>query len=208
MQLRRTQKEAQVDERIRERRVAEPRDVDAVLAAVSEAEQREREPSPRHEPLGGRMSIVDAGSSFEGTVKSEHDLRVEGRVSGQISCGGVLTVERGAHVKATVEAREVVVRGTLDGDVTSAGRVFVAASAELSGTVKAARLVVEEGAKIRAQLEVAGSEEPTAALGRSEALREASEPSEDAPKPAEFPTRPQGRSRAAPSFSLVSADER
>lgn len=212
MQLRRTQKEAQVDERIRERRVAEPRDVDAVLAAVAEAEQRE--PSPRPESPGGRASIVDARSIFEGTIKSEQDLRIEGQVTGQISCGGVLTVERGASVKAKVEAREVLVRGTVDGDVTCTGRVYVAGSAELSGTVKAARLVVEEGAKIRAQLDVAGVEdtpraraggEGSAGTGNSRAV---SDSAEDAPRPAEFPTRPQTRTRTAPSFSLVSADDR
>jgi len=208
MQLRRTQKEAQVDERTRDR-YEEP-DVDAVLAALSNGTEKVRE-----EPAASvrtAASLIDRQSTFDGQFRTEKDLRIEGSAAGQIHCGGTLTVERDATVKARVETRDLVVRGKIEGDVTCTGRAVLSSTAIVSGSLKAATLVVEEGAAITATVEVLPSARPAAASAPPpERTVETSQPAPAGAvpaAPAEFPARPASRSRSAPSFSLVSTDER
>ncbi len=211
MQLRRTQKEAVVDERTRDRIPREETDVDAVLAALSNGTDKARE------ELAGAAaraagSLIDRQSSFDGQFRTEKDLRIEGTAAGQIHCGGTLTVERDATVKARVETRDLVVRGRIEGDVSCSGRAVLTSTAVVSGSLKAATLVVEEGASLTATVEVVPNMRPAAATPPA-AERPAELPGEPAPAaiggaPGEFPSRPGSRSRSVPSFSLVSTDER
>lgn len=199
MQLRRSQKEALVEERSRDRIPPEANDVDAMLAALTNGAEKAREElSP---VLRGSLSVIDRQSSFDGEFRTEQDLRVEGTAAGRIHCGGTLTVERDASVKARVEARDLVVRGRVEGDVVCSGRVLLTSTAVVSGSLKAATLVVEEGAAITATVEVVPAGRPATS---------AEDPASAPPiaPPTEFPSRPTGRARSAPSFSLVPADER
>ncbi|GBD23032.1 hypothetical protein HRbin29_00683 [bacterium HR29] len=212
MQLRRTQKEAVVDERTRDRIPHEETDVDAVLAALSNGVEKSRE-EPAAAVTRTAVSLIDRQSSFDGQFRTEKDLRIEGTAAGQIHCGGTLTVEREATVKAKVETRDLVVRGRIEGDVSCSGRAVLASTAVVSGSLKAATLVVEEGASLSATVEVVPSVRPAAATPPPPD-RVAERPPEPAPvgaigaPPAEFPSRPGSRSRSAPSFSLVSTEER
>ncbi|MEZ4571282.1 MAG: polymer-forming cytoskeletal protein [Thermomicrobiales bacterium] len=43
----------------------------------------------------GGSSYIDPDSTVEGTIRTDHDLRVEGSVAGTIQCEGVLIVAEG-----------------------------------------------------------------------------------------------------------------
>lgn len=138
-------------------------DIFADIAAGRQRYQRERpappalETPPQATTKPKAESVIDAHSSFDGRFETAQDLRVEGSVSGEIVCRGLLTVERDASVRASVECAEVVVRGRFDGDVVCAGKLFIAASAVVSGTLQAGTLVVEEGATLSGSIQTAGA---------------------------------------------------
>lgn len=208
MQLRRTQKEALVDERTRERIPQETTDIDAVLAALSNGSERSRDDAPSLARTAA--SLVDRQSSFDGQFRTEHDLRIEGSAAGQIHCGGMLTVERDATVKARVEARDLIVRGRIEGDVVCSGRALLTSTAAVIGSLKAATLVVEEGASLTATVEVIPSAPVAASPSAERAPAASPEPAAvvTPPSAAEFSPRSNARTRAAPSFSLVSTEDR
>lgn len=208
MQLRRTQKEALVDERTRERIPQEANDIDAVLAALSNGSERPRDEAAA--PLRTTASLVDRQSSFDGQFRTEHDLRIEGSAAGHIHCGGTLTVERDATVKARIEARDLIVRGRIEGDVLCSGRVLLTSTAAVSGSLKAGTLVVEEGASLTATVEVVPAARVSTAPPTERAPATPPEPAAVEPPPpaAEFPARSNSRTRTAPSFSLVSTEDR
>lgn len=98
-------------------------------------------------------SLIDEHSTFDGKYETNQDLRIQGTVSGEITCRGTLTIEQGATANARIQTRDALVRGRIDGDITCTGRLVLTATAVVSGTMKAAALVVEEGASITGTVE-------------------------------------------------------
>ena len=103
-------------------------------------------------------SVVDRGSSFEGTFRSQKDLRVEGELKGTITCDGTLFVAEGAVVSATIDAEHVTVAGDLHGEVRCRGRLQILPSGRVRARVATGSLVIQEGAIYEGELEMAGME--------------------------------------------------
>ncbi|MFN0143983.1 MAG: polymer-forming cytoskeletal protein [Mycobacterium sp.] len=104
------------------------------------------------------MSLVDRHSAFDGTFRSQRDLRVEGALKGIITCDGTLFVAEGATVAATIEAEHVTVAGDLSGEVSCRGRLQILPSGRVQAKVSTASLVVQEGAVYDGHLEMDGIE--------------------------------------------------
>ena len=113
------------------------------------------------------FSVIDRHSSFDGTFRSDRDLRIEGEVKGTIECQGTLFVAQGATVTAKVEAEHISVAGDLNGDIRCRGRLQMMPSGRVRGKVATETLVVNEGAYYEGQLEMAPPEE----RGRRQAPR-------------------------------------
>jgi len=105
------------------------------------------------------FSVIDQHSSFDGTFRSDRDLRIEGEVKGTIECKGTLFVAQGANVTAKVEAENITVAGDLNGDIRSRGRLQIMPSGRVRGKVGTQTLVINEGAYYEGQLEMAAPED-------------------------------------------------
>lgn len=106
-------------------------------------------------------SVVDRNSSFEGTFRSQKDLRVEGEVKGTISCDGTLFVAEGAMISATIDAEHLTVAGDVHGEVRCRGRLQILPSGRVRARVETGSLIIQEGAVYEGQLEMAGIERAT-----------------------------------------------
>jgi len=156
-------------------------------------------------------SLVDGAASFEGHFRAEQDLRIQGSISGEITCRGLLTIERTASARARIDAHDLDIHGTVEGDITCSGRLHLASTAVVSGTVKAGSLVVEEGASINGAVEAnySGEGGVSSPVRRRTAVARKTEEEADTGGSAgadETATR-KPRGRDLPSFALVSSDE-
>jgi cytoskeletal protein CcmA (bactofilin family) len=104
------------------------------------------------------VSLVDRHSAFDGTFRSQRDLRVEGELKGNVICEGTLFVSEGATIAATVEAEHVTVAGELTGEIRCRGRLQLLPSGRVRASVSTGSLVIQEGAIYEGQLEMAGIE--------------------------------------------------
>jgi cytoskeletal protein CcmA (bactofilin family) len=141
------------------------------------------------------VSVIDRHSSFDGQFETEHDMRVEGTISGEVICRGLFTVDREATARVRVQARDAHIQGRFEGDVTCTGKLLLSATAQVTGTMKAAVLVVEEGAT------VSGTVDTT----QTSAVRPVATPAKNGER--EAPAAKQPR-RDLPSFAIVASDER
>lgn len=105
------------------------------------------------------LSLIDRHSSFEGTFRTEKDLRIEGEIKGTVICQGLLFVAQGAKVNATIEAESVSVAGDLEGEVVCRGRLQLLPSGRVRGRVQTGSLVINEGAFYEGQLEMTAPDE-------------------------------------------------
>ncbi len=106
-------------------------------------------------------SLVDRHSAFDGTFRSQRDLRVEGELKGNVACEGTLFVSEGATIAATVDAEHITVAGELTGEIRCRGRLQILPSGRVRATVSTGSLVIQEGAIYEGQLEMAGIERST-----------------------------------------------
>lgn len=143
-------------------------------------------------------SVIDQYSSFDGRFETEHDLRVDGTISGEVTCRGLFTVKKDATARVRVQTRDAHILGRFEGDLVCSGKLLLAATAQVTGTLKAAVLVVEEGAAVSGTVETVSA---GAAPSRAATLAETSE------KPAREPaTVTRATRRDLPSFAIVGSD--
>lgn len=156
-------------------------------------------PTPRSEDSGAAApvrseSTVDRHSSFDGRFETEQDLRIEGTVSGEVICRGMLTLEKDAAARARIHAREATIKGRVEGDVVCTARLTITSTAVVTGTIRAPIVVVEEGASISGNVDT--TQKSSDLVTRSTARTSEAAPAETSARPR----------REAPSFALVSSD--
>lgn len=91
-------------------------------------------------------NVLSSDVEIKGTVKFTNDLVVDGKIEGEISSDGNLTVGENARLKAEIKTATVVVYGKVHGNITAADRVELKSSAEVVGDIKTKTLSIEAGA--------------------------------------------------------------
>lgn len=112
-----------------------------------------------------QRNILSNDVHIKGTVRFANDLLVDGRIEGEISSEGSLTVAENAHIKAEIKTKSVVVYGKVHGNIIATDRVEIKSSAEMVGDIKGAVLSIEPGAIFVGKSEVGA---PSAAPQKAE----------------------------------------
>ena len=103
-----------------------------------------------------RAEVAHIGKSVvvRGELSGSENLYVDGQVEGSIELHEHhLTIGPHGRVKASVNAREVVVHGELNGNVHGTERVELKKSAVLTGDIVTQRIVIEDGAFFKGSLD-------------------------------------------------------
>jgi cytoskeletal protein CcmA (bactofilin family) len=103
---------------------------------------------------GRRESVLGAGVTLEGKIEGDADVRIAGKVKGEIQIKGDLVVERSARLTAKVSAANVTLGGELDGNVVATGQVRLMESGQIIGDLKASTLTVAAGSRMRGHVDV------------------------------------------------------
>jgi cytoskeletal protein CcmA (bactofilin family) len=83
---------------------------------------------------------------IKGSIRFSQDLLIDGRVEGDISSDGALTVGAHAVIKGEIKTRSVIILGNVEGNVATQDRCELSATATLIGDISAGTMVIEEGA--------------------------------------------------------------
>lgn len=91
-------------------------------------------------------TFIGPGSVFEGKLQSEAGIRIEGRISGEVTSGGDVIVGEHGEVEAGITARNVLIAGRVTGQVQASDKVTITSTGKLIGDIRSAVLAIEEGA--------------------------------------------------------------
>src|SRR5712671_2715589 len=106
-------------------------------------------------------ACISQGIKIKGEVTGSEDLFVDGIVDGKLNlANGSLTIGPNGHVKADVNAREVIVRGIIEGKVTGRDKVQLWSTGQVTGEVQTDRLAIEDGALLRGRVEAGRQPQP------------------------------------------------
>ena len=114
-------------------------------------------------PLAGDLAQIGKSVVIKGELSGSEDLYVDGVVEGSIALkNNSLTVGQSGQVKASVDAKGIVVQGKLEGNVTASERVELRKSAIVTGDITTQRIAIEEGAYLKGKIDIQGRAEKAA----------------------------------------------
>jgi cytoskeletal protein CcmA (bactofilin family) len=92
---------------------------------------------------------------FEGHIRSQEDLIIEGEVEGTIEMmEHRLTIAANGRVRANIKAREIEVLGAIQGKIEAVEKVYIRKSAQLIGDIHSAGIIIEDGGYIKGNIEL------------------------------------------------------
>lgn len=102
-------------------------------------------------------TLIGAGTFVRGRVTGTGDLEIAGRIEGEVSCTGDVTVESSGLVGAGITARRIVVRGAVKGDLVAEDAVLLEAGARVVGDLRAPRIAIAPGGLVRGHVQTGGA---------------------------------------------------
>jgi len=111
-------------------------------------------PSPVQATVEGK-TIIGEQITIDGTIRGKEDLLIEGLVKGRIEVEAHrLTIGSRGQVEAEIQAANVTISGRLVGNINATGKVEITKEADFNGEIKAKSISVEDGAYLKAVIEL------------------------------------------------------
>lgn len=95
---------------------------------------------------------INQGCIVEGNINSDTDIRIDGIITGDITCSSRVVIGQGGEVKGNIECGDLTIEGRVWGNANCSGTLYFRKSAYFEGEVRFVKLIVEDGADIRASL--------------------------------------------------------
>jgi cytoskeletal protein CcmA (bactofilin family) len=109
------------------------------------------------EQLLKAMNMLGMGTTITGDIKTEGDIRIDGKVIGKVSINSKLAVGESGIIEGDVQCKNASIEGRIKGNLHISELVFLRKTAVIDGDIYAAKLVVEEGAKINGKCSMGGA---------------------------------------------------
>lgn len=109
------------------------------------------------------QNYISAGTIVEGNIISHEDLRLDGKVKGDIKTSARLWLGRESVVEGNILAAEADVAGRITGTVESKGLLAIKSTCRIEGDIITKSLNVESGSSFNGRCKVGGEPEPDAA---------------------------------------------
>jgi cytoskeletal protein CcmA (bactofilin family) len=102
-------------------------------------------------------TIIGRSVRIEGTVSSDGNISVDGRIKGEVFCQNNVNVSESGHVVGKINASEVVIGGRVEGSVNAKEKLTLEPQANVKGDILTKTLVVESGAKLDGNVKMENS---------------------------------------------------
>lgn len=125
-------------------------------------------------PRSGEFAHIGKSVIIKGQLSGSEDLFVDGVVEGTIELqGNNLVIGPNGNVRASINAKGVVVQGKLEGDIRASERAELRKSAVAVGDIYTQRIAVEDGAYFKGRVDIQReAAKAPAVAGRSESQAE------------------------------------
>ena len=111
--------------------------------------------------IGGALSTIMAkGTKWNGTLKAESGVRVDGEFEGSLETGGTLVIGKDGVVRAEIRVKDAIIGGKVTGNVTAANKIELQSGASLSGDVKCRGIIIDNDVFFEGHSKMAPVHEP------------------------------------------------
>lgn len=96
--------------------------------------------------VAGAETIIGTGVRIKGTLVSDGDITLDGRLVGEIRCKGNASLGVNSQVKGNIQAVNLQIAGRVDGNITAEGEVAISETGQLHGDVVCTQIAISPGA--------------------------------------------------------------
>lgn len=94
------------------------------------------------------LNMISEGTKIKGTIKSQNDIRIAGRLEGEVVCKGKVIISSTAQIDGNISSAEADIAGKVEGTIKVSNKLSLRQSAVVGGDIFTKTLIVEEGAQI------------------------------------------------------------
>ena len=98
------------------------------------------------------MNTIGVGTSIDGNINSDGDIRVDGKIKGNVSTTGRLVIGQTGEVIGDLKCQNGNIEGNVKGNIQVFEVLKLTKTASVDGMVKTQKIVVEEGAILEAKV--------------------------------------------------------
>ena len=98
--------------------------------------------------------VIGQNIIIKGRLSGEEEVRVYGRIEGQILLNNHLIVEASGRVDVEAEAKQITFHGEGKGSFIAAESITLESGANLSGDLRAPRIIIHDGAIFKGNIDM------------------------------------------------------
>ncbi|MCF8379262.1 MAG: polymer-forming cytoskeletal protein [Bacteroidales bacterium] len=103
------------------------------------------------------INLIANGTSIEGSITSNGDIRVDGSLKGTMATKGKVIVGNSGIIKGEVHCKNLEVEGSVDGKVFVEELLSLRSRSKLTGEITTNKLAIEPGAHFTGKCDMTGS---------------------------------------------------
>lgn len=109
------------------------------------------------EPVSpGKINSIMEGTTIEGELRSDSNVRIDGKVKGTIHVRGRLIVGATGLVEGDIHCQSSDIEGTVNGKIICQELLSLKATAKLTGDIRTKQLAIEPGATFSGNCDMGG----------------------------------------------------
>lgn len=99
--------------------------------------------------------------NITGDLSGSSDLRIAGKIKGNISTTGDVVVENSGYIEGTIKTKNATIAGNVSGDIVCSEKLVLEAKSFVVGNIRTKLLVIECGARLKGNCDVSSEEKET-----------------------------------------------
>ena len=110
--------------------------------------QKKKENNLEKEQKAGSVNIVGLGTEIVGNLMTSGDIRVDGKIKGEVISKAKAVIGQTGEVLGDIHANTAEISGSVKGDINTKELLYLKATANITGNVYCNKLVIENGANL------------------------------------------------------------
>ncbi|RMF01653.1 MAG: polymer-forming cytoskeletal protein [Bacteroidetes bacterium] len=130
-----------------------------MLGRKNERKESSTSNTPRTTPSSGSHSInsIVNGTSVEGTVKANSDIRVDGHIKGKLFCDSKVIIGPTGKIEGEIRCQNAVIEGAFEGTLNVKEVLNIRETAKVKGDTAYGKLIVQPGGEISGTMNLHGA---------------------------------------------------
>ncbi len=104
----------------------------------------------------GSINLIGVGTSINGDIKSNGDVRIDGTLVGSVNTKGKVVIGGTGNVEGEIFCQNADISGAIQGNITVAELLSLKSTANLKGEIITNKLSIEPGANFSGSCSMGG----------------------------------------------------